>query len=479
MSNNGNIKIFISHRHDDSNLADIFRTHLNKWTRRDAKIVQTSDPGHSFRIGEPLTNELQNAINSSDLILFLYTVPDADWSYCSYEMGLAKNIPQTRIVVIQFGGIAPAPLEELVRVDYNENGIRAFADQFHREDTFFPRRNKPYAANLGDDDIYELSGALWADLEEERPIRVPRVIKRWLDLKLVLEISQELLALIRDSEQPDGEVVKKAQTTIDRECKVIADPNVLGIFGFAELSDGLTLRQLYERWRQDLKKWNVTHGANHKPVDWYSEMVSEMVRLIRMQPALEVQYHLKSVKSGDYTWYLPVINRANVLTGDCIWTFFVELYRITPSEEIHIQHKMTVLQSKKLNDLAIDRDFFKLYFRVCEKLDGYNQDDVNAFIRESILDTNETWGEFIPPFPKSEIKSLKDLYQMYSNNGVKLQAQIEKIIGSDNSIEDKKKEVYSLLRKMALDMKSHFRVCLENEEKGDPILPFNSEENEM
>jgi hypothetical protein len=135
---------------------------------------------------------------------------------------------------------------------------------------------------------------------------------------------------------------------------------------------------------------------------------------------------------------------------------------------------MSVLQSKKLNDIAIDRDFFKLYFRVCEKIENYSQDSISAFIKESILDTNETWAEFIPPFSQTGIKSLKDLYLMYSNGGAKLNAQIENICASNTSKEDKKRETYSLLRKMALDMKSHFRTCLENEEKGHSVTQFNS-----
>ncbi len=32
--------------------------------------------------------------------------------------------------------------------------------------------------------------------------------------------------------------------------------------------------------------------------------------------------------------------------------------------------KMTVIQSKKLNDTAIDRDLFKLFFRLSEKIDS-------------------------------------------------------------------------------------------------------------
>lgn len=45
MSKNNTYEIFLSHRHDDKEVADIIRKQLNKWGF-DNKIFQSSSPGH-------------------------------------------------------------------------------------------------------------------------------------------------------------------------------------------------------------------------------------------------------------------------------------------------------------------------------------------------------------------------------------------------------------------------------------------------
>ena len=54
------------------------------------------------------------------------------------------------------------------------------------------------------------------------------------------------------------------------------------------------------------------------------------------------------------------------------------------------------------------------------------------------MDTNETWGEFRPPFRNPKIRSITDLYPMYLNSGGQLKTEIEKICDSD--AEDKEKK---------------------------------------
>ncbi len=140
--------------------------------------------------------------------------------------------------------------------------------------------------------------------------------------------------------------------------------------------------------------------------------------------------------------------------------------------------KMTVLQAKKLNDTAIDRDLFKLFFRLCEKIDG-DPLDVSSYIKETIFDTNETWAEFCPPFRNPEIRSLTDLYDMYKNGGTELKSQLEEILNSDESIEGKKGKILNILKNNAVNMKREFRDILGREGKEKPVLPHEQVDNKQ
>ena len=63
-------------------------------------------------------------------------------------------------------------------------------------------------------------------------------------------------------------------------------------------------------------------------MNWYDEIIKELVRIIRRRPAVEVGTPLKSVSPKDYTWYLPVINYAWHSLDRLLWTFRLEFYRI-------------------------------------------------------------------------------------------------------------------------------------------------------
>ena len=144
---------------------------------------------------------------------------------------------------------------------------------------------------------------------------------------------------------------------------------------------------------------------------------------------------------------------------------YVELTECIRPETI----RMSALQTKKINDTAIDRDLFKLYVRICGKIDDKRQDDLQTFLKETILDTNETWEEFRPPFRNPKIRSLTDLYAMYTNSGGKLKSEIEKIYDSDLEDIDKKENVFNLLSENAINMKNQLRDYLRKEDKGESI----------
>ena len=479
---NDQLSIFISHRTKDKNLADVLCEHFEKWTRREVHITQSSDPNHGFEIGKPLTEELRSALKNSDVLLFLYTVPDEDWSYCMFECGFASTQPKRRLVIFQFGGTAPAPLENLVRVEYSLDGIRAFTDQFFRNDTFFYSRNKALAEKMSGEAIEEKAIELYKALEKENPTITKRPITRWLFIKLILVLDHKVLKEIRGAENDDV-AIEMASTIFNSSCHVTMDSDKYAIhhFGISELRPDITLNQLYNTWKQDLIDFNKKSGSSFEVTDWLSELKREMVRVIRNRPALEVSNYLKSVKADEETWYLPIINRAEATSDDLQWEFQVELYRIrreyTDQSKLRAVStsetgKMTFEQAQKLNDLAIDRDLYKLYHRVCQKIDDKKEEGLISFIQETIVDTYDTWRAFQTPFKDSRFHYLSDLYEMYSGKINELEKLVENIIDSENPPEEKKKVVFSLLYKNVISMKTHFRNCVQNEDQKTSLNRF-------
>ena len=412
----------------------------------------------------------------------LFTLPEEDWSYCMYESGIATKQEYTRILVFE-GGDVPSPLQHLITYKYTKKDIYKFTQEFHSEKGFFYRNEiSSYAPGANEQLIESSANMLWEDLKKENPIKRKREIERWLFIELYLKLDSNELESIRNAES-DKLALEEVEDVIKDKCFVAKDSNTsaLGHFGYAENVSGLTLNDLFKRWCQDIDEWNKKQGMNHDKLNWYSEVVMEIIRVIRHRPASEVTKPMKSVKPDDFTWYLPVLNRASALETDLEWEFRIELYRVTPEAPVQSDselrarvRKMNVQQAKKLNDIALDRDLFKLYHRVSQKIAGSNQYDINEFIKETIHDTNETWNEFLPPFQSSELRSLTQLYEMYSNGGAKLKNKLEEILNSDSESEEKKKKVFSVLFDNAFKMKKYFRECLLKEERKEPLLsvPF-------
>lgn len=482
------LSIFISHRHEDKKLADVFREQLNEWTQKKCHITQSSDPRSGIPGGRNLIEEIQKALRKTHLLIFLYTVPEADWSYCMFECGIAAD-NDAIIIVFQFGGKAPDPLRQLVRIEYDEAGIKSFTSHFHQMQKHFPKVKGPFVAGDISDDLIDVRAKLlWEKLQVTKLIKQRRPVVRWLFLKLRLKLEPKELEAIRNQSIDENKTdVEVTEEDIAKRCVVTkeSEQSALGHLGYSEKTE-LSLIDLYTRWAYELKKWNENHNTKHKQLDWCSEIVREIFRIVAKKNALEVSNPLKSVKSGDYTWYLPVINRAYAQYKDLEWEFHVELYRITPEtavkydEELKtkLQHELSVLnnkQAKKINNIAIDRDLYKLYYRFCEKVDGTNEEEMYSFIEETIEDTIGTWDLFRPPFSDNKIDSLAKFYDIYLDNGRKLKEQLEKAFNSENPPEEKKKKVFALLRKTAVEMKEHFQMCWDNCEKGVPLEIYKSD----
>ena len=128
-------------------------------------------------------------------------------------------------------------------------------------------------------------------------------------------------------------------------------------------------------------------------------------------------------------------------------------------------------QATRLADLGLDRDLYKLYYYMCEKLEGRRLEGIATFIAESIRDTNDAWSKFKSPFLR--VPRIGDLYGIYTNNGESLKLKMEEILKEDIPTEEKKPRVLNLLFENAVNMKREFQGFTQSVADGKEVKPYH------
>lgn len=132
--------------------------------------------------------------------------------------------------------------------------------------------------------------------------------------------------------------------------------------------------------------------------------------------------------------------------------------------------EMSEDQTKRLAYIALDRDFYKLYIRICEKINGTRSETIENFLKETILDTNDTWNPFRAPFPK--VLCLKDLYGVYKNGGKALADDLNEILDDEAMDDDLKREkIWNSLLDNTNRMKAKLQQSFITLKEGGEISP--------
>lgn len=127
-------------------------------------------------------------------------------------------------------------------------------------------------------------------------------------------------------------------------------------------------------------------------------------------------------------------------------------------------------QAIRLAELGLDRDLYKLYYFMCEKLDGRRHEDIGTFMAESIIGTNNAWSQFKSPFPR--VERIGDLYGNYTKNGESLKQELEKILEEDIPNEERKPKVWKLLFEDTVNMKGEFHGFIQSLNDGKEVSPY-------
>ena len=128
-------------------------------------------------------------------------------------------------------------------------------------------------------------------------------------------------------------------------------------------------------------------------------------------------------------------------------------------------------QAIKLADIGLDRDLYKLYYYMCEKIEGRRREEISFFIEDSIRITNSVWSKFKSPFPK--VPHIGDLYGVYSTQENSLEEKLKGIFNTEKLDNDQKKEkIWNYLVNDTKNMKREFDKFILKLKGGHEIISY-------
>ncbi len=260
--------IFISHKHSDRKIATELREFIQRTSLGEVSVFQSSDPlAEGPRLGQPLNQELKEALWKTGVVLLVYTTEDQDWSYCMWECGVATNpaSPQTRIIVLQCGADTPKVFQSEVRVDVRDSdAIYAFVQKYLTSPDFFPGADEAVAPKFSADGppVKEAAKDLHSRLMKVIP---KREVAEWSPQPFIrLELKTEDIA---QSGSTGADLAQFRNSVIVREM----DPHASHIFGISKCEHNTTFEVLVKHWLE---------RKNEKSPAWVEDLQAQLVRAV-------------------------------------------------------------------------------------------------------------------------------------------------------------------------------------------------------
>lgn len=309
------IRIFLSHRHGDKEIADTVRKNLEDWGITHEQIFQSSEAEHGPTIGENLETELKEALYQAKLVLLTFTHADQDWSYCTWECGVAtdptKGKDGTRLIVLQCTNDRLRVLGPRVQVPITENSVRDFTAQFHRQENFFPGE-EAFLPRIGDEALERRSDKLYRDLKAIIPSGKDDVKNRWSCISLIF--NQKTVAGIKGlvGDQVE-EIVRSVMSDCVVHCRTSHDQYAVKHFGYNSFEAHLQLRDIVKRWQEEL---NYSGEGSASP-DWLLDLCKEIWRVTR-NASSELEWVAMQSAHTQSLWVYPLVIRERWMADDSL-----------------------------------------------------------------------------------------------------------------------------------------------------------------
>lgn len=334
--------VFISHRHADYEIAFHVKTLMEDLNIPTDSIFMSSEARNGVQPGEPIPDGIINQIQKTDIFLLIYTFRGEEWSYCTYELGLAvaSDTKATTVVVMTLSGELPDMVKHTKAIDLRkEEEIREFVRLCCEEQDFLIRDETSRAEQQG---LLEVLRNMAQNAREQRSERLhkelvpyferiqqPSSIKHRMDY-IALSVSPALIELAG---------VEEDQSTIsERFLKEVAahpssDNHAFKVFGFANYTEGLTLNRLFENWEED-RRTSLGRELRSVETAWMEDVVSDVCRAVKgLNSKPSTNWFTGAEDEGEENnLQLLTVQRKRETDGSILLGVYVYRYRPMPGE---------------------------------------------------------------------------------------------------------------------------------------------------
>lgn len=314
--------VFISHKHDDRDIAAKVAKWVQEATDFNMDVFLSSHEGFKGpRFGREINKELRSALWRSDALILIYTTDDREWSYCMWECGVANDAssPETTVIVFQFSDDVPRVLGGTNLVDARKPAdIRRFTSQFFTDPEFFPSLNGALKPNLPVEVINAKADLLFAELKDRPDFSAQRDWPTWPCMEIELSIGE--VAQLKGLARAEG------VTAVAKSARVTAcDPKALNVFGLTNLTPGTKFTSIMQK----------DNAASELP-PWFVACCEQI-----FVSATDGLPHLswRAIEKG-HSEYIPAVSRVRQRPSDATVQFDVYFYDLPPRDSEDVTERM-------------------------------------------------------------------------------------------------------------------------------------------
>lgn len=342
------VSIFVSHRHADEPIAEAISAHLKQWLNGRGEVFRSSKPG-SGRPGNDLDNVLQSQIKQTDVFVLVFTLADEDWSWCMYELGIAKGQDTKDTTVVVFNCTDERPKVRVANLEVNAReaaSIMNFVMPFHTEpEWLIPDKKSRDSASelctglafLGEDTYLtradELQLALAGVLPKSKAASIERLEHFSLalepnDVKTVRDLRTRARTMENTNPQEYDKLRKEAHLQLRNKAVITTPHNAAAAsrFGYSAFDDGTKLGDLLDTWQLDFSR-NYEKNPEDKERGWIVDFLSDLSRATEGRRSTPSDYYMKSVDTDDQSRVQPVVARVETTKDDRL-VFTIYLFRV-------------------------------------------------------------------------------------------------------------------------------------------------------
>jgi hypothetical protein len=323
----GEPRLFISHRHADSGIADVLRAFVDSRSAGAVSVFQSSSAlAEGPRIGRQLNRELMEALWRTSVVVLVYTTPDHDWSYCMWECGVATHprSPETRIVLLQCASAAPFLFADQVKVNARSRvDLQRLTNDLLTTPHFFPgytRSVTRYQPNAPQ--VVEAASELYARLAEVLPPLDEGEEDEWPAFPY-LRLQMDLAEINRMCEAPADRRLQIMQEALRRAVIVDGDSEAARLFGTVRFPKETLFGTLIDSWNER----GPVPGSR-----WWEALSSQIATAAQWHfPAVRWEL-LRGLDDRDVTWYGPAMVRARRVPRRQCMEFDVYFFKFNVDE---------------------------------------------------------------------------------------------------------------------------------------------------